>query len=239
MDEYMKMLSFSDADSMVVSVLEDIANRAVSMPEVAEFAARWATSWNTLSETDDPQIKENKTLAVKLATQYIKDLSRLKENAELRTAVETDILDFDRGANILDEGTWALPDTTEQMQELAEIFKKPLPFGVDATNVTSVLYDLIGDDQLFDTLSDASETQGPEADARQTVATFLKGHMPGIYASLGLGDSQEHDQAPQQPTQPAGTNPGITGGAVDNQAGTHESLDRLVRLAGMGSFLVK
>ena len=131
MDEYMKMLSFADADSMVVSVLEDIAARAVSMPEVAEFASRWASAWNTISESDDIQVREHKTLAVQLATQYIKDLSRLKENAELRTAVESDLVDFDRGFNQLDEGTWALPKTDQQMQELAELMKKPLPFGVE------------------------------------------------------------------------------------------------------------
>ena len=235
MDEYMKMLSFSDANSMVMSVLEDIATRAVSMPEVAEFAAHWATNWNTLSEDDNPQVKENKTLAVQLATQYIRDLSRLKENAELRTAVESDILDFDRGANILDEGTWAIPDTPEKVQDLLTIMQKPLAFGMDATNVTSALYDIIGDDQLFDILGDAAETQGPEADARQTIANYLKGNMPGIYAKLGLGNSHQLDQAPAQPTQP----PATTTGAANNQAGTHESLDRLVRLAGMGSFLVK
>jgi hypothetical protein len=242
MDEYMKMLSFADADSMVVSVLEDIAVRAVSMPEVAEFASRWASAWNTISESDDIQVREHKTLAVQLATQYIKDLSRLKENAELRTAVESDLVDFDRGFNQLDEGTWALPKTDQQMQELSDLLKKPLPFGVDATTATSALYHLIGDDILFDALGSAAETQGPEADARQTISEFLKRHMPGIYASLGLGETGELDRAPAQPTQavtPEKQTQQSFGQAPSPQVGTHESLDRIMHLAGVKSILVK
>ena len=235
MDEYMKMLSFADTDSMVVSVLEDIALRAVSMPEVAEFASRWASAWNNITENDDIQIREHKTLAVQLATTYFKDLSRLRENAQLRTTVDNDMIDFDRGPDLLDEGTWALPKTTDQMQQLADVMKQPLPFGVDATTATSALYHVLGDDQLFDALHSASETQGPDADARGTVKEFLKRHMPGIYASLGLEGQQELDQTPASPSvapTPEKQKQNY-GQAPSPQVGTHESVSRLVQLAGI------
>ena len=211
MDEYMKMLSFSDSASMVSSVLEDIAARAVTMPEVAEFAAHWAKNWNSLSENDNSAVKENKILATQLATQYIRDLGKLKENAKLRTTTEQTIIDFDRGADLLGEGTWAIPETDADIQALATIMKQPLPLGMDATNATSALYDLVGDDELFDKLGELVNTEGPESDARPTIAYFLEQNWPGIYAKLGLGNNAEMDQepapgtpgVPQQPQQPA------------------------------------
>ena len=149
---------------------------------------------------------------------------------------------FEQWINNMAEGTWALPKTDQQMQELAELMKKPLPFGVDATTATSALYHLVGDDMLFDALGSAAETQGPESDARQTVSEFLKRHMPGIYASLGLGQTGEFDQAPAQPTQavtPEKQNQQSYGQAPSPQVGTHESLDRIMHLAGVKSILVK
>lgn len=224
MDEYMKMLSFADTDSLVVSVLEDIAERAVSMPEVAEFASHWANSWNTINENDNETIKENRTLAVQLATQYIKDLGRLKENAELRTAVESEMIDFDRGANLLDEGTWALPKTDQQIEELRQLLSRPLPYGMDATNATSALYNILGDDELFDNLGDDAENQGPEADARATVIYFLKQKMPALYTRLGLNDGQ----LPSEPAQ-------NTASVAPQQAAelNEAELERMLRIAGL------
>lgn len=227
MDEYMKMLSFNDADAMVVSVLEDIAARAASMPEVSRFAKHWASNWNGINEDDDQHIRENKALAVKLATQYIRDLGRLRESTELRTTVQAESHD-DRGADLLDEGTWALPDTQDEIRQLVRLLSQPLQVGVDATNATSALYDLIGDDELFDRLGDLAEAEGPEADARDTVAHFLEEQMPGLFAKLGLGDTQELDQAPAQPKQPADAAP---------ESNT-ESINRLLKLSGIQSFLV-
>jgi hypothetical protein len=227
MDEYMKMLSFADTDSLVVSVLEDIAERAVSMPEVAEFASHWANSWNTINENDNEAVKENRTLAVQLATQYIKDLGRLKENIELRTAVESEMLDFDRGANLLDEGTWAIPKTDQQIEDLRQLLGKPMPFGMDGTNATSALYNLLGDDELFDNLNDDFETQGPEADARATVVYFLKQKMPALYNRLGLNDGQlsSGQTAPQASPTPA---------APQQTPELKEAeLDRMLRIAGL------
>jgi len=48
-------------------------------------------------------------------------------------------------------GTWALPNTKEKAQALQELMQKPLK----ANNKTaSKLYDLYGDDGLFDAIAD-------------------------------------------------------------------------------------
>ena len=60
------------------------------------------------------------------------------------------------------EGTWALPDTPEADAKLKELMSKPLIVGADATNATEQLYDLVGDDVLFDRLNDLAD-QDPNA----------------------------------------------------------------------------
>ena len=80
---------------------------------------------------------------------------------------------FENWANNITEGTWAIPDTPESMERLKEILSQELPVGVDATNATEVLYDIIGDDELFDALGVLAD-EYPEADARDIVIDWLK-----------------------------------------------------------------
>jgi hypothetical protein len=237
MDEYMKMLRFSDPSTLVKSVLEDIANRATTMPEVAEFAKHWATQYDTITE-DDSQ-SHSRTLAVQLATHYLRDLRNLKENHNLRYQAEYQVAeDLDPGVDLLDEGTWAIPETPEDLQQLQQLLSKPLPFGMDATNVTSVLYDIIGDDSLFDTLHDLVDDLGEDADAVPAIKEWLKDNLPGIYQKLSL-DTSEFDTPPAQPAPqpapppqptaantPAGQN---SGGIVSEDA----DLVQMLRIAGL------
>ena len=255
MDEYIRALNFSDKNELVVRVLEDIASRALATPELAEFARHWATNFNTVTESSLPATRENQALAVQLATHYIRDLRNLKEGLRIQ-ANEIDYIDFDSGSEIIEEGTWALPKTPEELQELQTLMAQPLEVGTDAENATGALYDLIGDDELFDRLTDLAEISGPRADAREVVRQFLKDEMPGLAKKLGLYQETDPDQDPAQqqiPGQPpqAGApataqsqqpNPGTTGGTgMDTPQGAHaaESVDRLVQLAGIRSILIK
>jgi len=65
---------------------------------------------------------------------------------------EADI--FESWMDNIVEGTWALPETPEQLDRLQELMSQELIVGPDATNATAQLDDLIGDDILFDRLSD-------------------------------------------------------------------------------------
>ena len=75
---------------------------------------------------------------------------------------------FEAWAERLVEGTWQLPDTPEKQAELLELMSQDLPVGADATNVTEQLYNLLGDDELFDQLEALAE-QDANADARQVI----------------------------------------------------------------------
>ena len=79
---------------------------------------------------------------------------------------ETEI--FEAWADRLMEGTWALPDTPEKQSQLIELLSKDLQVGADATNATEQLYDLLGDDELFDQLYELAQRDA-NADARQVV----------------------------------------------------------------------
>jgi hypothetical protein len=68
---------------------------------------------------------------------------------------------FENWINNLSEGTWALPETPEQQEKLNQLMSGELIVGPDATNATELLYDIVGDDELFDILNDlADRSQG-------------------------------------------------------------------------------
>ena len=85
-----------------------------------------------------------------------------QENAMKEAAI------FESWADQLMEGTWQTPDTPEKQAKLVELLSTDLPVGADATNATEQLYDLLGDDELFDQL-EALADRDANADCRQIV----------------------------------------------------------------------
>jgi hypothetical protein len=80
---------------------------------------------------------------------------------------------FEAWANRLMEGVWQLPDTPEKQAELVKLMSTELPVGADAINAKEQLYDLIGDDVLFDQLMDLAD-QDANADARQVIINRMQ-----------------------------------------------------------------
>jgi hypothetical protein len=79
---------------------------------------------------------------------------------------------FESWATKLVEGTWAVPETPAQIDELKMWMSQPRPLGPDAEDVTDVLFNLIGDDALFDQLS-AMAKEDPTADAVPLVQAWV------------------------------------------------------------------
>ena len=69
---------------------------------------------------------------------------------------------FESWANRIVEGTWTLPETPEQQDELKMLMSRPLTVGADGMNATEQLYGLIGDDELFDIIGNIAE-ENPDA----------------------------------------------------------------------------
>jgi len=83
-----------------------------------------------------------------------------------------EIAEFESWAESVTEGTWAIPNTAQTKKQLQQLMAKELPVGPDATNATEQLYDVLGDDELYDQLIDLS-TQDPDADARPLIQARL------------------------------------------------------------------
>lgn len=126
-------------------------------------------------------------------------LARITQEANAMK--ETQI--FESWINRLVEGTWNLPETPEQKQILVDILSKDFPVGADATNATEQLYDVFGDDELFDRLHELADADA-NADARSVVMARmqeLSGQSPDIEAVLG--QLQTANPAAPEPDQMA------------------------------------
>jgi hypothetical protein len=100
----------------------------------------------------------------------VKALPVLAQVQQKTKVAEADM--FEAWADHITEGTWSIPDSAEKIKQLKVFMSTPQPVGVDALDVTTQLYDLIGNDSLYDMLtSDADED--PNTDARPTVEYWI------------------------------------------------------------------
>jgi hypothetical protein len=116
---------------------------------------------------------------------------------------------FEAWAQRLVEGTWQTPDTPEKQAQLLELMSTDLPVGADATNVTEQLYDLLGDDELFDQLEALAERDA-NADARQVIFDRMQElsndpDVRRVIEQLNIDPTAEMN--PAEPTNPADLEP--------------------------------
>jgi hypothetical protein len=125
---------------------------------------------------------------------------------------------FENWANQIMEGTWALPDTPEAQAKLNELMSQELIVGPDATNAKEQLYDVIGDDQLFDILADLAE-QDPRANCWDDTDVQARLQELGIQLNTTAAADQQPPVAPAAGQQAPGTAP--------EQAVAEDQLDEL------------
>jgi len=147
---------------------------------------------------------------------------------------EADI--FENWINNLSEGTWTLPETPEQLDKLKTLMTKELIVGPDATNATEQLYDLVGDDELFDRLHALAE-QDPRANAWNDTEVMNR------LAELGV--ELPEPVAPGNPAEPqTGATAPVAAGVAPNPApqqpmaegdnlATFEDINSIRNLAGL------
>ena len=54
-------------------------------------------------------------------------------------------------------GTWVMPETQADRDQVDKILSKPLPCGKDGENATDAIAGLIGDDRLYDDIIERAE----------------------------------------------------------------------------------
>ena len=160
-------------------VLEGVTQEVVSQAQVyykqlrenlkrmstARGYSKYFESWHPADITEQEELVENiKTLFVEqtIDTRIEQALPLLAKIQQGRDMKEAEI--FESWINNLAEGTWNLPETPEQLDKLKTLMASELIVGPDAINATEQLYDLVGDDILFDRLSELA-AQDPRANA--------------------------------------------------------------------------
>ena len=198
-------------------------------------------TWTPLTETESESLVEDiKTLFIEQTLDArieaaLPVLARIKET-QMR---EADI--FESYINQLAEGTWAVPDTPEAERKLQELMSQELPVGPDATNATEQLYDVLGDDELFDQLEMLARDD-PDADARP----LIQARLEDMGFDIGMNDQPDSDQD-QEPEMTEADNLSTFEGSSCNhtmegescpvhglaECGMYESVDPLDRLKNL------
>jgi len=84
-----------------------------------------------------------------------------------------EIHEFEEWAENIVEGTWSFPDSPDTREEVKAFMATEQPVGIDAMNATDALYDILGNDDLFDRLHNIAE-KNPDADARPIVKDYIE-----------------------------------------------------------------
>ena len=73
----------------------------------------------------------------------------------------------------VNEGTWAMPDSSKKLKGLMQVLKKPIPLGKGGDSAIDVIGNFIGDDELYDDLGDEGD-KNPKGDARPFIMKAMK-----------------------------------------------------------------
>ena len=90
-------------------------------------------------------------------------------------------------AELLSEGTWSLPDTMHKVKQVMDLLKEPIKWSNN--HKIRIIYDLLGDDDLFDDLDRAKD------DKSQDIRDVLVKHLPRLL------DTQTWSRKPDEATQ--------------------------------------
>jgi len=157
--------------------------------------ARYFESWHPATINEQEGVVDNiKTLFIEQSIDSrieaaLPLLAKIQQRGHEMKEAEI----FENWINNLSEGTWTLPETPEQLDKLKTLMTGELIVGPDATNATEQLYDLVGDDELFDRLHALAE-QDPRANAWNDTEVMQR------LAELGV--EMPEPTAPGNPAEP-------------------------------------
>ena len=140
--------------------------------------------------------------------------------AKIKESTMKEANQFENWTNQIMEGTWALPETAEEIQMLKDLLAKPLPCGPDGEYATEQLYDLIGDDSLFDDISELADEEGADADCREIV----KARAEELGIDVGEIDHSVYGESINENPTDQETASGYEAGQARGAAGKEQSL---------------
>ena len=153
---------------------------------------KYFESWQPMTVTDSNiMVEDLKTMFIEqtLDTRIETALPLLAKLQNQRSQMR-ELNEFADWTEKLTEGTWKIPETPQEYRRLQQLMSDALPVSADAIDVTELLYDLFGDDQMFDELS-VLAIKDPNADARPVIQK----HM----TRLGIEIPQPAEEPASQP----------------------------------------
>ena len=168
--------------------------------------AKYFESWSPVDITPQEGLVEDiKTLFIEQTLdtrieQALPILARLQQQGNDMKEAQI----FESWIDQLSEGTWSLPETPEQQEKLRELMSQPLTAGPKGSYATEELYDLVGDDQLFDIIGDIGD-KNPDVNIWDDEAVQRRLEELGVYMvnqetpdaptapETGMTESEEHN----------------------------------------------
>jgi len=192
-------------------------------------------TWSPLEVTEQDKLVEDiKTLFVEqtIDTRIEAALPLLARIQQGNAMKEAQI--FESWINNLVEGTWSLPDTPEQQEKLKELMSQPLAAGPDGTNASEQLYDIVGDDVLFDAINAVAE-RDPDANIWDDEGVQRRMEDLGIYV---VNPTEGDEVAPVPDTQDTGVPDGGEIAPQGTVPPVQEALNAMRRAAGLAESIL-
>jgi hypothetical protein len=145
-------------------------------------------------------------------------------------------VEFESWANGITEETWDQDTDDYDEQELMRLIQTPIAVGFDANDAIAAVANInfLQSEELNNALLKLSKNQGPDADARRTIAGWLASNGETALANQIIqvmqSQAQPTEPAPPQPnSQPSPT----TAATTMDEPVVNEDLSFLKRLAGL------
>lgn len=138
-------------------------------------------------------------------------------------------------ADEVTEAAWARPDNADKIRALQELVKTKITTGIDGVDAVSALEPIIGDDDLYDEIYHLADSQGPDADVRPLVKTWLNDNMPEVLNQLQFGPNNADDAATARtaPVSPSQQSHNQYGATTMDEPVVEDALDFIRSLAGL------
>lgn len=198
-----------------------------------QFAENFTVADNSALDYDINELKERFVKRI-LDDRVTAALPYVYAAYQTRPISETEKLadEFQNWADsAMQEGEWSHPDSDDKVNELRVLMSKPIKAGLNGIDAKGLLYDLIGSDQLEQSIEQSSQSQqGAETDVRPQIVAWLESNN---YSQLAA----EFKQALAQEFTAAAPNSDSTdqNTMAQNQPPQRESLDFIKTLSGIKS----
>ena len=144
-----------------------------------------------------------------------------------------DSKEFESWANDMTEATWDNDTDDRDETELLDIAQTPLAVGFDGTDAIAALSGIIDDESLSVALRRLSTNQGPDADARRTLAGWLASNGESSLANQIVQIMQSQAQSTQPAPPQPDAQPQPTGATTMDAPVVSEDIAMLKWLSGM------